>query len=73
MLLSDGRERELEDFNFFPEDRVHEEGEYVPADFEVITEEPWTSKWKDENLRMSMMGKVQPREVQEKQKSFLLL
>ena len=28
----------------FPEDRVHEEGEYVPADLEVITEEPWTSK-----------------------------
>ena len=62
--------RELEYFYLFPEDRVHERGEYVPADLQVLTEEPWISKWKDETRGMSLMEKVQTREVQEKTEKF---
>ena len=48
----------VKDFYLFPENREHEEGEFVPADMVIITEEPWTSKWKDKNLRKSILKKV---------------
>ena len=53
-------------FFFFFQKTAHAKGEYVLADLGVITEEPWTYKWKDKNLRMSIFEKFQIREVQEK-------
>ena len=49
---------ETADFYLFPDNREQEEGEFVPADLAIITEEPWTCKWKDENLRKSILKKV---------------
>ena len=48
----------VKDFFLFPDNRAQEEGEFVPADLVIIKEEPWTNKWKDENLRKSLLKKV---------------
>ena len=38
----------------------------MPADLVIIKEEPWTNKWKDENLRKSLLKKVHIEECVDK-------
>ena len=49
----------MKDFYLFPEKREQAHGEFVPADLDKIKEEPWTSNWKDEDLRRLKKGTIE--------------
>ena len=46
-------------------------GDFLKADIEIITEDPWTAQWKSETLRKEILRKVQIEETQIRPEQFV--